>query len=45
MRMSYTDEQYEQAKELLLQHQGKGNEITSRELNDRSGLANVGLSL
>jgi hypothetical protein len=40
--MSYTDEQYEQAKELLLQHQGKGNEITSRELNEELGLDNVG---
>ena len=40
--MSYSEEQYEQAKELLLQHQGKGNEITSRELNERLELDSVG---
>lgn len=40
--MSYTDEEYERVKELLLEHRGKGNGITSREINDVVGLDNVG---
>lgn len=40
--MSYSEEQYEQALEILLQHQGKGNEITSRELNSELNLDTVG---
>lgn len=40
--MSYTDEQYERVKELLLEHRGKGNEISSRELNEEVGLDSVG---
>lgn len=40
--MSYTDEDYERAKELLLEHRGRGNEIPSRELNEILELDSVG---
>ena len=40
--MSYTDKEYETVKELLLEHQGKGNEISSREINEVVDLDNVG---
>ena len=40
--MSYTQEDYETAKELLLNHRGKGNEISSREINKEVELDSVG---
>lgn len=40
--VSYTDQEYETVKELILEHQGKGNEISSREINDVVDLDNVG---
>lgn len=40
--MTYTQEQYETVKELLLNHHGKGNEISSREINEAVELDNVG---
>lgn len=40
--MGYTEEEYEQVKEMLLNHRGKGNEITAREINEVVGLDNVG---
>lgn len=40
--MTYTQEEYETVKELLLEHQGKGNEISSREINAVVELDNVG---
>jgi hypothetical protein len=40
--MSYTEAEYEQVKELLLNHRGKGNEISSREINDQVVLDDVG---
>lgn len=40
--MGYTNEQYEQVKRLLLDHRGKGNEISSREINDVVELDSVG---
>ena len=40
--MSYTQEDYETVKELLLNHRGKGNEISSRDINDVVELDNVG---
>lgn len=39
--MSYTEEEYETVKSLLLEHRGRGNEISSRELNDVVELDNV----
>lgn len=40
--MSYTSEEYEQVKELLLEHRGKGNEISAREIDGVVDLDNVG---
>ena len=40
--MGYTQEEYEQVRELLLEHKGKGNEISSREINEVVGLDSVG---
>lgn len=39
--VTYTDDEYDQVKQLLLDHRGKGNEISSREINDVVGLDNV----
>lgn len=40
--MSYTQEEYETVKNLLLEHRGRGNEISSREINDAVGLDDIG---
>lgn len=40
--MSYTDSEYEQVKEMLLAHRGKGNEISARDINEVVELDNVG---
>lgn len=40
--MSYSEEQYERVRELLLEHRGKGNEISSREINQQLEMDNVG---
>jgi len=40
--VSYTQDDYETVKEMLLNHRGKGNEISSREINEVVELDNVG---
>ncbi|NLV10693.1 hypothetical protein ACAH01_08760 [Halomicrobium sp. HM KBTZ05] len=40
--MGYTEEEYERVKALLLEHKGKGNEISSREINEQVELDTVG---
>lgn len=40
--MSYTEEEKEQVKEILLEHHGADNPVTSREINERLDLDNVG---
>lgn len=40
--MSYSDEDYEAVKGIILDHRGKGNEISSREINEVVELDSVG---
>jgi tRNA A37 N6-isopentenylltransferase MiaA len=40
--MGYTQEEYEQVKEMLLEHRGRDNQISSREINEVVELDNVG---
>ena len=40
--MTYSDEQYEQVKEMVLDHRGRSNQISSREINEVVELDTVG---
>lgn len=40
--MTYSDEQYEQVKEMVLNHRGRSNQISSREINEVVELDTVG---
>ena len=40
--MSYTQDEYEQVKEMVLEHRGRSDQISSREINDVVGLDSVG---
>jgi len=40
--MSYTDSQYERVKQILLDHRGADDPITSREIDDELNMDNIG---
>ena len=40
--MSYTQDDYEQVKEMVMRHKGRNDQISSREINEVVGLDSVG---
>ena len=40
--MSYTDAQYERVKEILLEHRGADDPVTSREVDEELDMDNIG---
>ena len=40
--MSYTQDEYDQVKEMIMEHYGRDDQISSREINEEVGLDSVG---